>query len=217
MAKPHKKIKMDWSRELAYVIGIIATDGNLSPSGRHINITSKDREIVENCRSALKIDNKIGRKARGDGLEKKYYVLQFGSVLFYKFLQDLGLHQNKSKTIGKLGISEKYFADFLRGCIDGDGSIITFSHPESKHKQVRLTIASASKDFLVWVKQRIDKFTDIEGGWISDHNKHGKGVLILSYGKKDAVKLIKYLYNTDCQYRLDRKYNIAKRCVSMTR
>ena len=37
---------MQWNHDFAYAIGLITTDGNLSPDGRHINLTSKDEEII---------------------------------------------------------------------------------------------------------------------------------------------------------------------------
>ncbi len=42
-----------WSPDLAYVVGLIATDGNLSSDGRHITIRSNDRPILDICRKIL--------------------------------------------------------------------------------------------------------------------------------------------------------------------
>src|SRR5688572_7752865 len=36
-----------WSSELAYAIGLIATDGWLSSDGRHVGFVSADKELVE--------------------------------------------------------------------------------------------------------------------------------------------------------------------------
>jgi len=38
------RVSTIWSKELAYVIGLLVTDGCLSKNGRHIDPTSKDRE-----------------------------------------------------------------------------------------------------------------------------------------------------------------------------
>ena len=85
MAFRKNKVKLVWNNNFAYVIGVIATDGNLSPDQRHICITSKDYEMVVNCRKCLKIKNNIGRKARGGSEEKKYFILQFGDKNFFEF------------------------------------------------------------------------------------------------------------------------------------
>jgi hypothetical protein len=61
--KPLNKVKLKWSPNFAYVIGLLVTDGNLSSDGRHINFTSKDKKLVEIFKKCLKLNNKIGRKS----------------------------------------------------------------------------------------------------------------------------------------------------------
>ena len=202
--KPLGRVKCEWSSDFAYVIGLLATDGNLSPSGRHINFTSKDEELCKHVKEILGLNNKIGRKARGGESEKKYFVFQFGDVLFYKFLEEIGLSQNKSKTLESVDVPEKYFFDFLRGVIDGDGSIITYSHPESRHRQLRLRIYSASLSFLKWLKESLTDYT--EGGYIIANRR----VMQLEFAKKDAIHLLGYVYYPGFQYCLTRKFDRAK-------
>ena len=103
---------------MAYTVGLIATDGCLS-KGHLIDLTSKDREQLENYIKCLGINNKIGKKDSGQG--KTAFRVQFRNVFFYNFLVSLGLSPAKSKTIGVLKIPNKYFFDFLRGSFDGDG------------------------------------------------------------------------------------------------
>src|ERR1035437_4143544 len=98
------KVKLIWNDNFAYAIGVIATDGNLSPDLHHLCITSKDYEMVLNCRKCLKIDSKIGKKARGSEKEKRYCILQFSDVSFFEFLLKIGLTPRKSKTIAELKI-----------------------------------------------------------------------------------------------------------------
>ena len=50
-AKPKGKVKIKWSADFAYAIGLIMTDGNLSPDGRHLCFTSKDIEQINNYKS----------------------------------------------------------------------------------------------------------------------------------------------------------------------
>src|SRR3989344_4135028 len=127
-----KFIKPD---HLWYIIGLIVTDGNLSKDGRHINITSKDEGYLLSIIKALGINNKIGKKSRGKSKEKIYSVLQFGDTKFYKYLLGIGLIQRKSLTLGEIKIKERYFTDFLRGIIDGDGCISTWIHKSNGLRQ----------------------------------------------------------------------------------
>jgi hypothetical protein len=199
-----------WTSELAYAIGLIATDGNLSPDGRHIGFTSKDKELVEYIRTALSIKNKIGMKARGGELSsKKYYVIQFGSVQFFEFLQSIGLTQAKSKTMSKILVPNAFYSDFLRGCYDGDGNFSECTHPESKSLQLRSRLYSASRLFLEEILKECRQYTPIKGGWISATPL--KSVYALSFGKRDSILLFKVLYGNDPQFFLRRKYAIAKK------
>lgn len=200
------KVKIEWSAAFAYAIGLLATDGNLSPDNRHINFTNKDEDLAIMFKKCLGIDNKIGRKFRGGSKEKKYCVVQFGDRNFYEFLNGIGITKAKSKTLGKLEIPARYFADFLRGCIDGDGSIGTFVHPESKHLQLRVRLVSASLPFLLWIKEEISRRAGIKTGWIG---RRMKSVYPLTYGKTDSIKLFGFIYYPGVQYYLDRKYKIA--------
>ncbi|MFA5061566.1 MAG: LAGLIDADG family homing endonuclease [Patescibacteria group bacterium] len=204
--KPLAKVKIEWSPEFAYVIGLIVTDGNLSTDGRHISFTSKDLDFIELYKKYLGLSNKIGIKSKcGYGRkDRNYYVIQFGDVLFYKFLLSIGLMPKKSKTLGELNIPDKYFYDFLRGCIDGDGTIDSFRHPESKLPQFRIRLVSASKPFLVWVKSMTEK----DG--IKGYFTVGGGIHVLAYAKRDSTKLVDLLYYSRFPASLERKYSRAK-------
>jgi hypothetical protein len=202
------RVDCTWTPELAYAVGIFASDGNLSPDGRHLNITSKDLEMIENMKALLGLDNKIGRKSRGGSLEKKYFLLQFGDRNFYDFLLSIGLTPAKSKTIAEIAVPEIYFFDFFRGCVDGDGSIDSFMHSESKHPQIRLRLCSASIEFLDWVLSMTRKLGHINGGFISQ--RIYRGVHILSYGKADALKLLQLMYYAEALPALSRKRIVAE-------
>ena len=207
MARPSNFIDVTWTNEFAYVIGLLASDGNLSSDGRHINLTSKDRELVEYVRDILIITNKIGRKSRGGSDIKKYYTLQFGSKQFYAFLLSIGLTPAKSKTLRLVHIPERFFGDFMRGCFDGDGNISESSHPESNHSQLRIRIASASPRFLDWLLAEHRRLWHIEGGWIYKDQK--KSVGYLCFGKRDSIRILRRMYRYKSQYYLKRKYTIA--------
>lgn len=208
--RKRKIINTAWSPELAYVVGLIATDGYLSSDKRHISFTSKDKAQVFLFKKLLKLSNVIGRKGREREREKKYYVVQFGSVQFYSFLLSIGLSNKKSKTIKSLAIPDEYFWDFLRGCLDGDGNINEFSHPESSHTQLRVRFCSASKEFLVWKLKTIRRLSPSCKGWLS--TVPYKTTLTLSFGKKDSVTLLNLMYK-NTKFYLHRKYAIAKKYI----
>lgn len=200
------KVNIQWSSPFSYALGLLATDGNLSPDKRHINFTTKDESLAIAFKTCLGLHNKIGRKGRGGSREKKYYVIQFGDRNFYEFLIGIGITPAKSKTLAKIDIPSEYFADFFRGCIDGDGSIGAYMHPESRHPQIRIRLCSASLPFLEWIKRCITTNVGIRSGWIE---KKVRSIYVLIYGKTDSIKLFEFMYYPGVQYYLGRKYERA--------
>lgn len=126
IVKLKKAISTVWSGELAYVIGLITTDGNLSKDGHHMIFVSKDLQLIKTFKKCLKINSKVCLKKSGFTPDRRYYYIQFGNVTFYNFLLSLDLSPAKSKTIGILEIPSKYFFDFLHGSLDGDGSFYSY-------------------------------------------------------------------------------------------
>ncbi len=201
--KPKGKIKIKWSSNFAYAIGLIATDGNLSPSGRHIVFTSKDFEQINNFKKILRLTNKIGKKGNGSSKEKKYYVLQFGDVLFYSFLGKIGISPAKSKTIGPIQVPDKFFFDFLRGCFDGDGC--SYSYWDKRWKSSFLfyiSLASASEPFISWVRKKVKQFVGVSGHVSKLKNASG---FQLRYAKNDAKKIVYEMYRKPNSVFLKRK------------
>ena len=129
--KPKGKVETRWSPEFAYAIGLLTADGCLSKDGRHIDLTSKDKAQVLLFKKCLGLATKVGRKYSGAG--NLSYHTQFGDVLFYRFLEGIGLTPAKSKTISSISIPRGYFLDFLRGYFDGDGS--SYSYYDSVYKK----------------------------------------------------------------------------------
>lgn len=208
MRKRLNKVKIEWTISFAYAVGLITSDGNLSTDGRHILFTSKDKSLALIYKKCLGLNNTIGKKARGGEKIKKYYVVQFGDVNFYNYLISIGITPRKSKTICEVGVPEIFFADFFRGCMDGDGSLSVSTHPESKHLQLKVRLYSASLVFLTWIHKSIAKLWKIEGGHIYKDPK--KSVYALSYAKSDGGKILSFMYYKKDLPCLERKRQIAQ-------
>ena len=156
---------MDWNNNIGYAVGLITTDGNLSKDGRHIIFVSKDISLVNSFKKCLKLKTKVSVKtsgySKGTG---RYYFIQFGNVNFYRKLLSIGLFPNKSKNISKLLIPKRYFADFLRGHLDGDGTIRCYNDPVYPNsRRLYITFISASLSHIKWLQSQIKKFYGIVG------------------------------------------------------
>ncbi len=200
--KPANKVKICWSSNFAYALGLLATDGNLSSDGRHIDFTSKDRKQLKNFMRCLGISVKIGYKTSGFSSRRCTHI-QFGDVNFYKFLLEIGLTPKKSKTIACLKIPRKYFFDFLRGHFDGDGSFYSYFDPRWKSSfMFYLAFVSASPKHIKWLREEIFKLLKVSGHITkSVYNS----VYQLKYAKTEALKLIDNLYYNEKVVCLSRK------------
>lgn len=185
------KIDIKWSSNFAYAIGLLTTDGNLSPDGRHFNFTSKDMDQLINFMNCLKIKVKIGQKTSGY-TGKKTTQIQFGSVKLYKFLLNIGMTPAKTKTIGAINIPSEYLFDFLRGHLDGDGCFYSYWDKRWKSSYMFYTVfVSASKKHIEWIQEIINQKLKISG-YITNARK--SSVYQLRYAKSDSVKLLRKIY-----------------------
>ena len=192
--KPLGKVRIRWSPDFAYAIGLLVTDGCLSSDKRHIILTSKDREMIENFKTCLAVQNKISNHRSGAGTYG--FRIQFGDVLFYDFLNRIGLSSRKSKILPRIDVPREYFFDFLRGHFDGDGCF--YSYWDSRWRSSFMyytTFNSASEKHLLWLRAEISAEAGVHGHMI----KTGKTPMYtLRYAKAESLKLLpRMYYNAD--------------------
>lgn len=205
MSKPKGKVNIKWSPSFAYAIGLIVTDGNLSPDGRHISFSSKDIELIRHFLDALGISEQyIGKKTSGYTGKSDSFVVQFGDVLFYRFLLEIGLMPNKSKVLKEITIPKELFPHFLRGLFDGDGT--SFSYWDKRWKSsflLYIAFASASHELLDWLRDRIFSYYGITGHISITVREHTRQ---LRFAKKSSVALQGIMYENANNLYLKRKH-----------
>lgn len=122
-----------------YLLGVFFTDGNIfSKDKTHlIQLTSKDIDWLKILQQELKCALYPTKDGHGN--------LAIRSKECCEILIENGCLPKKSLTNKLPNIPSNYLPDFIRGCIDGDGSI-----PKSKRKTCYL--CSSSLDFLTSIK-----------------------------------------------------------------
>jgi hypothetical protein len=189
------------------VVGLITSDGCLSSDGRHIDITAADKHFLGAIKSAVGLENKIGIKYGYKN--KRAYRIQFGNKAFYNFLLMVGLTPNKSLKLRSLNVSKRYFPDFLRGVIDGDGCIRRWIHPGNKREQWSLRIYSGSGVFIKWLNSIAENILQVTGKVHKETDRRW----ILKYGKMAAKEIARRCYYDNC-LGLGRKIKLAQECLS---
>jgi len=76
----------------------------------------------------------------------------------------------KSLRLGSLRVPDEWFRDFLRGSIDGDGSIVsyvdsynTFKKAGYVYARVYLSLVSASPPFIEWIRETLQRLVGVTG------------------------------------------------------
>ena len=189
-----------WSSNIAYSVGLMASDGCLQKDGRHLDLTSADIEQLTNFSEAIGRPLTIGRKK--SGAQTFGYRTQFGDVAYYDFLLQVGLTPAKSKTLEALDIPQQFYADFLRGLFDGDGTCYAYVDPRWRSSYMfYMGFASASTEFLDYVREMNCRLAGTTGGTI----RRGARAYSLVYAKADTHKLAAYMYYQSNVLALSRK------------
>lgn len=215
--QPGKSVQVDqrqWSERFAYAVGLIATDGNLSLRPGALCITSNDVDLLEKVRSRLELRARIRPHTGGYG--HRCHRLVWHDRHFYDWLLAIGLTPAKSLTLGPLAIPEEYFHDFLRGCIDGDGSIVTYvdryntsKSPAYVYTRLFVSIVTASRRFAEWLQTTTAYLLGVSGSLTVRRRAGKRDMFCLRYAKADSLSILRWIYHHPDVLCLERKRAIA--------
>lgn len=188
------------SEEKAYFLGLMWSDGNIHKESNDIKIDlhSKDEDIL------IKLSNFFFKKEKLYRYATKttpYTRLLLTSAKLKEKLINLGCIPNKTFKLKYPNISENLNRHFIRGLIDGDGSVFDYESP---------TISvTGTRDLLLKASEIIEKQLNIRP-LISQKNKYRnseKNIIYMEYrGFKKVKALGDWIYN-DSYMKIHRKYN----------
>ena len=186
------------NKNTAYWLGVMYSDGYISKTGKYTNyfgltINEKDLEWLEQFKHFLQYNGKIIRFTSNTTFKKgtKVARLLIGNNKIVSDLEKWGVIEKKTFKLKELP-STSFLDDFIRGYIDGDGSL---------NKKYPNIIICGTKDLLL----SIANYFKIPYSIYSD-----KSIFALHYNTKESTYLEKRLYK-NAEYALQRKFLIAKR------
>jgi hypothetical protein len=114
-----------WTPEMAYVLGYWWADGNMlrTAAGKRVGFTSKDGEHLEQIARVIGVGRVVHITVKG----QTYYQLMIKRSDMYNDLLQLGGTPNKSLTATWNAPPLQFLRHFIRGFIDGDGSLYWLS------------------------------------------------------------------------------------------
>lgn len=209
-----RTLPLEWSETMAYLVGLMATDGGLSSDRRHVTFDSGDEDLVKTFLGCLGRQPvyRIKRSETGD----VSYQAQFSDVRFYRWLRSIGIHPRKSLTIGAIDAPDDLIGPLARGLFEGDGHISNFvhaptrsAHPDYLYERLWVYFNCASRSHLDWLKAAFERtlgiFGYIERRPPTDTRKE---FFRLKFGNHDSVTLLRAMYPNADVPKLERKWRI---------
>jgi len=143
------------SAEKAYILGLLAADGNVSDADRiTLGLQAKDEHLVRAVRAVLSPQSRLAVSANG------FVAFNFTSHPMAAALARWGIVPRKSRMIvWHAGLGELQ-RPFLLGYFDGDGSLFVTRNGRGS-EYPGWTVCSGSEQFLVDMKAYIHQATGI--------------------------------------------------------
>ncbi|MBI2176123.1 LAGLIDADG family homing endonuclease [Candidatus Woesearchaeota archaeon] len=184
----------------AYLLGLIYADGNIAWDPKKgyqaltITASEKDKYHLEDMRTLLTCTKPLLYSAK----TKSYRLIAHNKEICKKLMR-LGVFPRKSLTVEFPQIPEEHLNHFLRGVIDGDGSVNYFKRKRSPYFSIR--VYSGSEKFLRQLVSKVKKALNIDG----NVRKLAENVYGVDYTCARGKSLGHYIYS-NARIFLERKY-----------
>ena len=202
---------------MSYVLGYIVADGCIAISKDRkshpftLNITSADLEHLYLLKETLESEHKISKKSQK--VDTNGYQLQIRNHIITQDLINLGILPRKTHNLNPIKVPEKYFADFVRGFFDGDGSVYIYN--VNKVPQIKAGFVSSSLSFIAKFNEQLCENLSIPKKAIhqtSDKRMEKKMTQYsICFYVDDCKKLAEFMYGNDSILYLLRKRRIFER------
>jgi len=188
-----------------YWLGILASDGAIFEDRVTLQLAEVDRELVIKYHKFLKEKPTLRQVVwKVGGKNFNGYMVSFRNKDVVEFLDKLGITTRKSNTIS---MSFPVNSHFLRGLIDGDGTLEIRNIENRLFSRIRFATASTEMALSV-MKFYLDN--DLYLRYYKDSGAHRKSAIheIVVSRSSDVLKLLDMLYN-DADTYMERKYQKA--------
>ena len=188
------------SENLAYLLGLIASDGNIHSTENRVEIElqESDGEILERIRKIIQLERPIKYYECNNGYKKSKLYFYSKEIKDKLATYNLVPRKTYSKDFNfPFNLNRKYWIDYIRGLFDGDGSI-------KKSGSITFQIDSSKLAILKIIQGFLSAEYDIETSITSEKKTNIILYRLYCYGKEKNNKLYHALYSNKELY-LNRK------------
>ena len=188
-----------WSEKMAWLLGFFAADGcvKCNRKAHVVSFKQKERYIIERIKSLLGSGHSVVEQH--DDHDTRHELSYTSQHTYSRLCELFGCDvQAKSMTLLFPEVPTEYGRHFIRGCIDGDGSLFWHNTGVPYVKFV-----SGSEAFARGLWNCVQNSTGVVG------NLRKEKIWVVEYPGIKAKAFSSWLYN-DAQISLDRKRRLAK-------
>lgn len=193
------------TEEKAYFLGLLFSDGYVKKDEKRspmigISLKVSDKDILEKLRNELNITSKLSYDKRE---KKEAAILSLRNEKLANDLEKYGIIPNKTYLTKHLPeVPKKFLRHFLRGLVDGDGTIY-------KNKKGQWSIELCS-----YHQSICQDFQDLCLSFLDEQNRtkianYGTAYHV-KFGRKLQVRQLATALYKDSKVYLTRKYELAK-------
>ena len=192
------------THNMAYIMGLIAADGNIAKKENRIEIflNKKDIEILEKINKEIENSRPVKIYKRSDGRDDMAKIW-INSSTMKKDLAHYNIVPAKTFILKPPEFLDKqYVISYIRGYFDGDGSIfLSNNNPIWR-------IGSASRPIIEWMRTYLaEEYGIINNKIYNEKDAENNDFYVLQYSSKNKInKLYNALYASGGLY-LQRKYD----------
>lgn len=187
------------TEQKAYVLGFLAADGTVPTAGRSVVLMlhAKDEHIIRDIRDAMGSNARIIERTMDEKFPHRgpYKYIYFGSQKLVRDLIKHGVTPRKSHTLQYSNVPKNMERHYMRGLLDGDGSVkkdsfcflgtealidglraaiishtgISLTKAHQENKLWRLTGCRGSKQVLSWLYKDASMFLKRKHRKFLDH------------------------------------------------
>lgn len=193
------------TQEKAYILGFLAADGCVHKNTITLSLQENDKHILDEINTLLGSNRHLYYIKRDVG--KNQYRLAITNQHMAQQLKNKGIIENKSlKFEFPECITDELLPHFLRGLLDGDGSI----------GKTRYYISYTGTRMLLFkIVDKLNKIMNLHFYSREEHCYNGITYSIELYRQQDCIDFLNYIYK-DATIYLKRKYETYLKYVDKT-
>lgn len=200
------------SHNMAYILGFIAADGNVSLKENSISIQlhEQDNMLLEEIKKEIGSNRSIDFYITKAG--RRTCKLQVWSSEMKQDLANYGIIPNKTLVLKSPTLLDpKYHIDYIRGYFDGDGTV----YIKEGHRKI-VSFVGASKEVMTWIRDVLNQHNITTPSFRSSLTEYGTTIYTLTYFNQSTVKKIENLfYDSNNSLYLKRKRDIFSQETSL--